>query len=130
VIDVRLRTVIPDDELQEKVGKILTDSDINMLITGPAMIRKPDGSPLAIFKPGAIPPELRAQAYPILHELRGYKTSNRGVASGTERVTGGSGKRSYSREVPSAIIGSFDPSGPKQYCRLTAFSGQEVGKMH
>lgn len=129
MIDLRLRTQIPDDELTEKMGKILTPADYNLLVTGPAFIRKPDGSPLAVYLPAAIPQAMREQAYPVLHGLRHATTSNRGTASGTERVTGGSGKRSYSREVPSAIIGSFDPTGPRQYCRLTAFTGAETEKM-
>lgn len=129
MIDIRLRTQIPDDELNEKVGKILTDDDYNLLATRDTLVRKPDGSPLAIFRKGAIPPELREQAYPMLHEFRRVTTSNRGVASGSERVEGGSGKRSYSREVPSSIIGAFDPSGPQTWCRQTAFSGRETEKM-
>lgn len=129
MIDLRLRTKIPDDELAEKVGKILTDADYNLLITGDAYVRGPDGAPLAIFRKAAVPPELIAQAYPMLHGMRNATTSNRGVASGTKRVSGGTGKRSYSREVPSAIVGAFDPSGPQQFCRLTTFTGSETEKM-
>ena len=41
----------------------------------------------------------------------------------------GYGKRSETaRSVASAIIGSFDAVGGKQYCRLTAFSGKEFDK--
>lgn len=129
MVDLRLRTRIPDDELEEKKGKILTDEDYNILVTRDAFVRGPDGAPLAIFRKNAVPAELRDQAYPILHEFRNATTSNRGIASGSRRVSGGSQKRSYAREVPSAIVGAFDPSGPKAYCRLTSFTGTETEKM-
>jgi hypothetical protein len=43
MIDIRLRTVLPDDELDERMGKILTDDDFSLLVTDDALIRKPQG---------------------------------------------------------------------------------------
>ena len=114
--------------MAEKVGKILTPADYNMLLTGPCLVRKPNGQPLAIYLPDAMPTELRELGYPILNELRSSTTQNRGMASGTKRVGSTEHGRTDSLPVPSAIIGAFDPSGPQQFCRLTAWTGQETEK--
>ncbi len=129
MIDVRVRSTISDDELAGKMGKVLTEADLNILVTGDTLVRKPNGQPLAIYIREAIRPETREEAYPILHPFKDAMTTNRGATSGSRRVPGGSGKRSYSRPIPSAIVGAFDPVGPQQYCRLTSFTGREPDKM-
>lgn len=127
LVELRLRTRIPDDELESKVGKILTEDDFNIVPTGDCKILKPNGQVLAIYRKGIIPPELREATWPILHELRVHGTSNRGLASGTPRVKG-PGTRSYAMTVPSALLGSFEPAGPVKFCRLTAWTGTETEK--
>lgn len=129
LIEFRLRTVIPDSELEAKVGKVLTLTDINMVLTGPAKVVKPDGKPLCIYLPG----HLREFAdddstYRVLHSLRNIRTDNRGLASGSQRVRRGEEKRTRSALVRSTIVGAFDPGGPKQFCRLTAWTGKETEK--
>jgi hypothetical protein len=74
-----------------------------------------------------IPPELREAAWPILHSLKGATTTNRGLAGGTPRVQG-PGSRSYGKAVPSALLGAFEPQGPRKFCRLTAWTGEETEK--
>lgn len=123
--ELRLRSKITEEELNAKLGKQLLPSDIDVLMVGETRLLKPDGSVLCVYLPKAISPELRAQAYPILHSLRNSYTTNRGMASGSERIMGASA-RSYARSVDSAIAGSFEASGPKQYCRLTAWTGKET----
>lgn len=127
MLELRLRSKVAEEELQQKVGNILEPSDINIMLTGPVRLLKPDGKPLLVYLPGAIDPELKEQAMPCLHKLKGSYTSNRGLASGSERVQG-AGERSYARGVDSAIVGAFEASGPKQYCRLTAFARDEMDK--
>lgn len=123
VIDVRVRTAISEDELAAKVGKVLTPGDYNLALTGPARVRKPDGSLLCVYLPGAIPPDVAAAAYPVLHSLRGQTTDNRGLASGSPTVKRGQRKKMESQLVRSAIVGAFDPSLRFRYCRLTAWTG-------
>lgn len=127
MLEFRLRSKLDPAALEEKLGKILLPSDVSVMLTGPVRILKPDGKPLAVYLPGAISPELREQAMPILQDLKNSYTSNRGMASGSQRVSGPS-QRTYARSVDSAIIGSFDRQGPKQYCRLTAWTGRETEK--
>lgn len=127
-VDIRLRTRVSDAELEEKVGKVLTDADYNLLPTSDCVVRKPDGKILLIYRRAIIPEELREQAWPILDEFKHSLTSNRGLASGTPRLPSASGKRSYAMNVPSSIIGSFEPTGPKQFCRVTAWTGRETEK--
>src|SRR5579859_3103193 len=96
-----------------------------------ARVERPDGKPLCIYIPGAIPQELRDAVYPTLHELRKFESHNRGNASGYRRVAPKHGgekagtRTSTSDTVSSAIIGAFDPAGAKQYCRLTAWRSEE-----
>lgn len=127
MLELRLRNCVSKEELETKVGRMLTEDDINLKLTGPVKLLKPDGTPLCIYLPGAISPELRDASYPTLHELQGSYTSNRGLASGAQRVKGVS-KTTYARSVDSAIIGSFDRSARFNFCRLTAWTGAEMEK--
>ncbi len=128
MIEARLRTQISDEELQEKVGKIVTDADYNLLLTGPARVLKPDGQPLCVYLPGVFPDT--GPYYPALHALKNAKTGNRGLAGGTERIRIGEGqKRTYGMPIASAIIGAIDGKGSQyRFCRLTAWSGKEPGQ--
>ena len=89
MIDLRVRSKIPPDEMTEKVGKVLVADDLNMVLTGDARVRKPDGSLLCVYRKGIIPPVMREDVRPILRSFRSGGTDNRGQASGTERVPGG-----------------------------------------
>ena len=128
-VEIRVRTRISDEELEEKKGKILTPSDFNVLLTGPAKVLKPSGGLLCVYLPGVLKSFSQDEAvYGVLHSLRSMRTDNRGLASGSERVRRGTEKRTRSALVASTILGSFDPGGPKQFCRLTAWTGQQLDK--
>lgn len=129
MIDVRVRSTISDEELGSKVGKVLTAGDYNLVLTGPAFVRKPDGKPLCVYLPRAIPEDMATEAYPVLHGLRSVQTDNRGNASGTPRVQRGTRKRLAAANVRSAIIGAFDASANHRYCRLTAWTGAHEPEM-
>jgi hypothetical protein len=126
VIDIRLRSKVSQQELDEKVGKIITDSDFNLLITGEVFVRKPDGKPLCVYLPGALTDLMTDEVYKILHSLRVSRTDNRGLASGTPRATRGTQNRARAMLVPSAIIGAVDPGGVYKYCRQTAWTGKNM----
>lgn len=125
--EFRARNKIHPDLMSQMVGKMLRPEDLSMKLTGPVRILKPDGKPLCVYLPGAISKELRDASFPTLHELQGSYTSNRGLASGAQRVKGVS-KTTYARSVDSAIIGSFDRSARFDFCRLTAWTGSEMEK--
>ena len=109
MIDIRLRSKISDDELKQKIGKILTDEDYNLLIHKDTTIRGTDGRVMAIFQKNVIPDSIVDETYETLHELKKFQTNNRGMASGTPRISKGDGKRSATaKSIASAIIGSFD----------------------
>ena len=122
-IDVRLRTVIPKDELDEKVGKIVTDDDYNVLVTGPARLTKPDGSPLAVYLPGVLRHH-RDTVVPILRRLKSEAGAsiNRGRASGYQRLASRPGQRSKTPPLRSYTIGAVDPMGQMRYCRYTTWT--------
>lgn len=131
MIDLRLRSRIGKAELAEKVGKIVTPGDYNMLLTGPARVSKPDGSLLAIYLPAALHREMAA-TYEHLHRVQ-VKTFNRGAASGSPRVAEGTFNHTKSKAITSSLLGSFDPYGRDRFCRLTAFTAQHPeawGAMH
>lgn len=125
MIEVRLRNKLDEASLAPKIGKILTKNDVDIVLNGPCRLLKPDGSPLCVYLPGAISEELREATVPTLQMLKGSYTNNRGMASGGERISGPS-NRSYARQVDSAIVGSWEATGPKQFCRLTAWTGREM----
>lgn len=126
-VELRIRTKISEEEMTSKIGRILTEDDFNVIPTRDCIIFKPNGQPLAIYRKGIIPGELRESTWPILHELKSETTTNRGLASGTPRVAG-PGTRSYAKAVQSAMLGGFEPQGPRQFCRLTAWTGRETNK--
>lgn len=127
MIEARLRTRISSTELESKVGKILGPEDFNVLLTGPAKLLKPNGQPLVVYLPGALLGSADAPGiYDTFHSLKGIRTENRGVASGSRRVKSGSGNKSRALPVPSSIIGAFDSAGHQKYCRLTAWTGANL----
>ena len=144
--EIRLKTRLSEDRLQALVGRVLEDDAYDILLTGPARVLKPTGQTLAVYVPRAIPASLMDASYEVLHELRKFETDNRGPASGVlkaprvrqrhglpgeevpedEPATGR--MRARTRPVASAIIGAIDPAGPKNFCRLTAWTGAEWNK--
>lgn len=135
MIDLRVRSFIPDVELDAKVGKIVTPGDYNVLLTGPARVRKPDGTLLAVFLPGVLVDEM-ADAYQVLHSIK-IVTDNRGMASGTPREVRGDQKRTRTRRIISSTLGAVDPGpsvtragGRLPVCRMTAWTGSHVPEWH
>jgi len=126
VIDIRVRTQIPQSELDAKIGRILTEDDYNILLTRATTVRKPDGQLMCVYLPGIIPQSVMAQSYETLHGFKKFQTTNRGLASGTPRVRQYSGGRTYTKPIASSIVGAFDAKRPYPYCRLTAWTGQEM----
>src|ERR1044072_10056381 len=90
---------------------IVTESGSNMMLTGPARLRKPDGQLLCVYLPGALKEEM-AESYPVLTTIRG-KTETRGLASGSmrvpDKVVDGKVIRTRSMPVLSFLIGSPVP---------------------
>lgn len=129
MIDLRLRTKVHPDELQAKVGKVLTPDDYNLLLTRDARIRKPNGDLLCVYRRGVFPPELLTASYPTLHELRKVHTDNRGAASGTRRLARAVGTtRTQSKPISSAVVGAIEATGAYKFCRLTAWTGRETAQ--
>jgi hypothetical protein len=124
---VRLRSRIGDAELDAKVGRIVTDADANVLLTGPTQVLMPSGKPLCVYLPGVLREAVDAPGvYDVLHSLKGHVTDNRVYASGSPRYTDPKGQRRSARKVPSAVVGAVDASGRHRWCRLTAWTGQHL----
>jgi hypothetical protein len=123
VIEFRLRTKVSEEELREKRGKVLTLEDFNVQLTRACRVRKPDGSLLAVYLPGAIPKDLRDAVWPDLSAIRA-QTVNRGLASGTVKKK----RRDYSqaRSVSSTVVGAMDPYPRTPFCRLTSYTAKHV----
>jgi len=129
MIDIRLRSKISEAELEQKLGKILTDDDYNILIKKDTTIRGLNGELVAVFQKGIIPDDVVEQTYPTLHDLKKHQTNNRGMASGMPRIKRRIGNRTDTvKSIASTVVGSMDAVGPFQYCRLTAYSGKETDK--
>lgn len=126
MLDVRLRTQLAPIAVEERLGKITTDSDVGLLITGAARLRKPDGSLLCVYLPRRLAHVLdrHPEIYDVLHSMRTMLTDNRGAASGSERVRYGEGKRTRSKRVASAMLGAFSPQGSKPFCRYASWNSK------
>lgn len=126
MLDLRIRNKIGQKELDEKIGRVITEEDISVLLTQAAFVRKPDGKPLCVYLPDVMKELMTEQVYQILHSLRTTRTDNRGLASGTQRAVRGTQNRARAMPVASAIIGSVDPGGVYKYCRQTAWTGKNL----
>lgn len=125
MIEARLRTKVSAPELEQKIGKVLTREDVNLVLAGPSRILLPSGHPLCIYLPGVVKVELD-EVWPLLRSIK-MSTDNRGLASGTQRINAG-GKRTRTMPVFSGIMGSMDSGPGRGYCRLTNYTRENVVK--
>ena len=128
LVEIRLRTRVSEEEMRQKVGRIITDTDLNVVLTGPTLVRKPDGSVLCIYLPGVLDKALVDSAYPVLHTIQG-STNNRGLASGAKRVVrkGSIDPTARAIVVKSSLVGYFERQGGRfPYCRTTAWTGNHA----
>jgi hypothetical protein len=123
LVEIRVRSRIPQDELKEKVGKIITEKDYNVRLTGPTKVTLPNGKPLVIYLPKALEGDVVDKAYDILHTIK-ERTDNRKLASGAPSYK--RQKRIRGKPVMSSLIGSVDPMGQTPYCRTTAWTGRHT----
>lgn len=127
--EFRIKNTISDDAVKSMLGRLPTDNEYSVLLTGPARVLKPNGDLLCVYVPRAINDATLLASYDVLHSLKVYETTNRGLASGTRRFERYKGSpRTESKSIASAIVGSFDKGASRQYCRLTAFTGRETDK--
>lgn len=128
VIDVRLRSKISKREMDEKVAKMLSDLDYNIVLTGAAFIRKPDGKPLCVYLPGAMKEAATPEVYEVLHSMRGLVTDNRATASGVKKMPRKGQQRLRAMPVASAVAGAVDRSPSFFYCRTTVWTADNFDK--
>jgi hypothetical protein len=122
--EIRVRSRIPQAELDKKVGRILTEADYNVRLTGATKVLGPGGQPLAVYLPGILSGPLNEEHYPVLHGIKGT-TDNRALASGSRRFK--VNQQFRANTVRSTIIGSFDNDKTRfPYCRTTAWTGEHT----
>ena len=130
LVEMRVRTKIPKTELDKKLGKVVTDTDFNVLLTGPTKVTSPSGEPLFIYLPKAIPQEILDEHYDTLHEISldsRNSTDNRGMASGSQYIKINKVKKA--NKVKSTVVGYLDGSKKTHrfpYCRTTAWTGRST----
>lgn len=121
--ELRVRSRLSPAALEARVGKILTEGDYDVLLTGPTRVAGPDGRLLCVYLPGVLKAETEV-AYPVLTTIRAG-SNNRGLASGTaQRVQ--QNKQFRAKPVTSSIIGAFEASGYYKFCRLTTWTAREA----
>lgn len=123
--ELRIRTRIPASELEQKVGKLVTDRDSNALLTGCCKVQKPDGTLLCVYLPKAVELDMMA-SWSTLQRIH-IRSDNRGHASGTLRANAG-GKRSRTMPVQSGILGAMDPAPRQASCRLTHYTREHLDR--
>ena len=120
--EIRVRTKTPKTELEQKVGKVLRESDYNIRCTGPTKVAMPDGRPLLVYLPGVMSGQSHTDAYDVLHTIQGE--GNRNLASGAPSFQ--TGNRTRFKPGKSSIIGNIDPLTSVPYCRTTAWTGRNA----
>ena len=126
--ELRVRTRVPPEQIEQVKGKNLTPADWDIMLTGPAYVRRPDGKPLAVYLPGVMGKFTRDDAtYAILDAMgRSGKTGNRGLAGATPSLPRGTQKRSYAKPVHSNVIGAVDAMSIYKFCRTTVWTGAHL----
>jgi hypothetical protein len=143
---VRLKTELPDKEVDKLAGKFLDESHYDQLIDEQdCKVLTPAGDPLLVFRYNVLPAGQCKAAYPVLRKAAGL-AGNRGLAAGHYsedkpikvdnrnalltspsrahpiKKDGTVSNTSYAQKVESGIIGYFDRYPRIPYCRLTAFN--------
>ena len=123
-MEYRVRSKVSKEELDSKIGKILTPKDYNILLTGATKVMLPNGEPLCVYLPSSISQESLDNSYDILHKIRAT-TSARGYASGSQSFVTKTGQHRY-KPIMSSIIGNVEPMGGGRFpfCRTTAWTGK------
>ena len=125
--EIRVRTKIPAEAVEERMGKLLTYDDHAFAINPnrACKVRKPDGTLLCVYLPGAVTDDIDA-VYPILAAAAATGTTeNRGTASGTAEMVIQNQQR-RGKPVSSALVGAFEASGFYKYCRLATWTSKEM----
>jgi hypothetical protein len=123
LVEIRVRSRTPESELKKKVGKIITEKDYNVLLTGPTRVTLPNGKPLIIYLPNALKGADVDKAYEILHKVRQISYTRK-LASGTPTYK--KNKTSYTKPIMSSLIGNVDNLARTPYCRTTAWTGHHT----
>lgn len=123
--------VLTDVELDSRQGKFLDDKSFDLLInnkTHPNIVELKDEQTkktFAVWIPKLLSIDFCKQAFLSLRSAA-TETTNRGVASGDthqyRRADGSIGKTTRGNPVNSAIIGYFDRSPRRNYCRSCAWN--------
>jgi hypothetical protein len=110
-------------------GRVVTDADYDLLVTGEVDVYKPNGDRLCSVRREVVSQENREAARPVLRKLKSNVSRNRGVAAGGERThpikqDGTVSSTGLAAPVHSSIVGFFDRYPRVPYCRQTAFNAE------
>jgi hypothetical protein len=138
-LKLQLRSKVADEDIRARLPSGITADECTVVVRDNCVVYRPDGVPLFVVIKEAFDEDIVEAAWPALHELRKYKTDNRGTYIAKKRVglqyQGGEQSRSNRTRtdegkvlnVASAIVGYFDRQGGRHpYCRTTAFTAQHV----
>lgn len=126
LMEYRIRNKRSDEWVSKYRGARVAESMINLKLEAAARIIKPNGKPLCVYLPGAMT-EASNLTRDQFSAIR-MTTTNRGYASGAERFKKEGQSRGDTPPIMSSILGSFDKVGSQPFCRLTAFTAQQVEK--
>jgi hypothetical protein len=128
-----------DEALKKYEGKFLEDSDFLFVLKHDADVYDEDGKLILTFRKRVLPQKHIDDAYNAIKEFMTTVTTDRGIASGSNKGLGTGGKK----PVMSNIIGYFDRWGisqraifkkagmkPPTRCRFTKFTAQFPDKWH
>lgn len=129
--EIRVRSRIPQEQLDNVIGKVVTERDSDIRLQGPCRVYGPKGQPLAVYAPGALA-DTPQDVLEVLHGIRD-RTDQRPLASGSRGMIANA--ISYSNRVLSSTVGYMEGKGDRSFgntspassqCRLTRWTGEHV----
>jgi len=128
-----VRPVLTDEEAEDCLGTFLTDTHFPFVLDHDADIYTEEGKMLARFRKGVLDKGKLEDAYEAMKDFITRTSSDRGVASGSEKGVG----TGHKNKVMSNIMGYFDKWGVSQKstfkrsgirspgpCRLCSFNAK------
>ncbi len=128
-----VRKIMNDEELKKYVGKFLEEKDFKIILNSDADVYDEEGKLILKFRKNVLPQRHVDAAYEAIKEFIKRSTTDRGIASGSNKGLGTGQKK----PVMSNIMGYFDKWSislhasfkhagmkPPTRCRITSFTSK------
>lgn len=134
---IQLRSKVQAEEAKKFLGQMIDEDSFDVLVSGDAVLYKPNGQKLCGLRKNVLTPELLGEADKALDVIKHQTTDLRGTYAGGVRVkrTKDDGteesvvvdpETGERMSVHSSIAGYYDRHPRFPFCRETSFTAQQV----